>query len=164
MVDRERCRQLIWLTWGLLRDGLTSVGGGPEGGGALGQTLGEDRVRVIGQVDGRHRAPAWGNRESAAHTGSHRDTSCSVTVKPFPLPPKHPQQQLFPHHLYNQSEKPEVVSYSHIQPTHWPPCAVCWSVESYKKLAYKVNTHKGTGHRRAGKHHITFPAQVKWII
>ena len=89
MVDRERCRQLIWLTWGLLRDGLTSVGGGPEGGGALGQTLGEDRVRVIGQVDGRHRAPAWGNRESAAHTGSHRDTSCSVTAKPFPLPPPH---------------------------------------------------------------------------
>ena len=52
-----------WLTWGLLRDGLTSVGGGPEGGGGLGQTLVEDRVRVIGQVDRRHRAPAWEPRE-----------------------------------------------------------------------------------------------------
>ena len=79
---RWRCCRLIgwqgavlavdWLTWwgqGFLR-GLTSDGGGPQGGRGLGQTLVEDRVCVIGQVDRRHRAPAWGT-ERASHTRGH---------------------------------------------------------------------------------------------
>ena len=74
-----------WLTWGLLRDGLTSVGGGPEGGGGLGQTLVEDRVCVIGQVDHRHRAPAWGT-ERAPHTRGHTGT-LPVVSRLNPSPP-----------------------------------------------------------------------------
>lgn len=112
---------------------LTSVGGVPEGGGGLGESLVYNRVHVFGQVDRRHRASACeAKRVVHRDGGSHcftqgRETSrmCHGDLNP-PHPrihtySKHPnskmvhfQRATISDSIKKQNNKISVLNFSHL--------------------------------------------------